>query len=898
MRHLVLIQLASVVAIRVPTRISTAVEFGTHATSPARAHLLQPRRENDDFYYLRNATNAATRQALAAEQAHATRCAEALRQRRDAVAAFVAATLPTPPEAKWTAHGAWEWRARETTTGRVWERRKDGAAETVLDEAKAPATLLSEYGSSTYRGFVRGVSHVTVAPDGEAVAYTVDPTGDEVYTCEFLPARPAVERVDAIVAWGATSEELYALQTDTTGRPHELWRARGGAEELVYREDDERFRLEFGGGGGGVLLVLSRSRDAAEVLRVADGAVEVQAARTTGVGVLGADARAGVLWRVEARGDACALVRGGSDVAVPGADALEDVVALSADTAVVSGVADARGAAWVVDKDVIVRIEPPVPFDEVALRPDLPGLQLEVSAPHRFPRVMEYDAGTRTWLQEPPAPSAFEASLVSERLRIADIPSTRVSIGAPDDTCVLYAYGAYGARHPTALTGEAAAFLQAGCAVVVCGVRGGGEKGPAWHAAGRLASKPASAADVVACAVELRRSYQHVVARGRSAGGLSVGGALCAAPELFTGAALDVPFLDPVGTLADPDLPLTVNEWEEFGNPHEAAAFDTLAALSPLARAKGLARPLPPTLLRPAFRDARTGWWESFKFAAEARAAGSDVVVHADDRGHFGPATGPAYAEDISLPVAFLLAAAAGEGFLDEREEVAAGDDEVAAGSATVVAGVDEVSVASAPEMSFTVDAASDAVLPTKAAGDATFTVDAAPDATLLTKAAELRTEVFSPHLTTVGSQYLQTRRYEDELNEAAAVVVAVSDGEVVGVASAAAVPEAWYLSAVATAPAWRRRGVASSLLNSLDAKRGPNAALLHVVTTNAAARALYERRGFEAIDEGALADACAAAVAREIEGSDETQLLMRLPGTGKGKKKKRTRSKGFSQRR
>ena len=96
MRHLVLIQLASVVAIRVPTRIPTAVEFGTHATSPARAHLLQPRRENDDFYYLRNATNAATRQALAAEQAHATRCAEALRQRRDAVAAFVAACVATP----------------------------------------------------------------------------------------------------------------------------------------------------------------------------------------------------------------------------------------------------------------------------------------------------------------------------------------------------------------------------------------------------------------------------------------------------------------------------------------------------------------------------------------------------------------------------------------------------------------------------------------------------------------------------------------------------------------------------------------------------------------------------------------------------------------------------------
>ena len=186
---------------------------------------------------------------------------------------------------------------------------------------------------------------------------------------------------------------------------------------------------------------------------------------------------------------------------------------------------------------------------------------------------------------------------------------------------------------------------------------------------------------------------------------------------------------------------------------------------------------------------------------------------------------------------------------------------------------------------------------------DATFTVDAAPDAALLTKAAELRTEVFSPHLTTVGSRYLQTRRYEDELKEAAGVAVAVSGGDVVGVASAAAVPaDAWYVSAVATAPQWRRRGVASALLDALDRTRGHNAALLHVVETNAAARALYERRGFEAIDEGSLAAACAAAVAREIEGSDEAQILMRLPGTGKKPKpakapKKRKRSKGFSSR-
>ena len=104
----------------------------------------------------------------------------------------------------------------------------------------------------------------------------------------------------------------------------------------------------------------------------------------------------------------------------------------------------------------------------------------------------------------------------------------------------------------------------------------------------------------------------------------------------------------------------------------------------------------------------------------------------------------------------------------------------------------------------------------------------------------------------------------------------------------------------MSTEPKWRRRGIASALLDALDGSRGHNAALLHVVETNAAARALYERRGFEAIEEDSLASACAAAVAREIEGSDEAQILMRLPGTGKKPKpaKKRKRSKGFSRKR
>ena len=265
--------------------------------------------------------------------------------------------------------------------------------------------------------------------------------------------------------------------------------------------------------------------------------------------------------------------------------------------------------------------------DDVALAPPL--VALEVAAPHRFARVLPYDATKKDWAEAPPPPTAFEASLRTERGDVAGVPlSLALPPGETTRGVALYArgagvdvsrrsrtaggcpplettrrrsaavlrsrrregdrrYGAYGARLPRALDGERAALLKWGHAVALGGIRGGGELGPAWHAAGRASRKAASAADVESCAELLKERFGAVVARGRSAGGLSVGGALCRRPELFSAVALDVPFLDPLFTLQDAALPLTVNEWEEFGNPHEGGAREAIAEYAIAASVRG-----------------------------------------------------------------------------------------------------------------------------------------------------------------------------------------------------------------------------------------------------------------------------------------------------------------------
>jgi len=114
--------------------------------------------------------------------------------------------------------------------------------------------------------------------------------------------------------------------------------------------------------------------------------------------------------------------------------------------------------------------------------------------------------------------------------------------------------------------------------------------------------------------------------------------------------------VDPLGTLLDPSLPLTVNEWEEFGDPRTAEGLAALAALSPTHNVPPSPPRLPPLLLRPALQDARTQWWEAFKLAAAVRAAGGEACVDMDyEGGHFRPAARTARARDRAVGLAFLI---------------------------------------------------------------------------------------------------------------------------------------------------------------------------------------------------------------------------------------------------
>ena len=208
---------------------------------------------------------------------------------------------------------------------------------------------------------------------------------------------------------------------------------------------------------------------------------------------------------------------------------------------------------------------------------------------------------------------------------------------------VLYAYGAYGVPMDPAYTVFRPSLLRRGAAFAVAHVRGGGEHGAAWHEAGRGAGKLAAVEDYLACARRLTAAGLTppggVVARSRSAGGAVVGAAVNREPGLFTAVLLEVPFVDVLTTLLDPDDPLAALEWDEWGNPVEdPAARAALAALSPVANVRPARYPA--FLLTAGLADVRVRAAEPFRLAEAVRAhttGDRPVLVLAEGFGHLGP---------------------------------------------------------------------------------------------------------------------------------------------------------------------------------------------------------------------------------------------------------------------
>lgn len=226
---------------------------------------------------------------------------------------------------------------------------------------------------------------------------------------------------------------------------------------------------------------------------------------------------------------------------------------------------------------------------------------------------------------------------------------------------LLSGYGSYGYPNAATFSSNRLSLLDRGVTCAIAHIRGGGELGRKWYEAGKFLNKKNTFTDFIACAEYLMGQGwtrpEQLVISGGSAGGLLIGAVVNLRPELFVGAIVDVPFVDVVTTILDPDLPLSVMEWDEWGNPNEKEFYDYMKSYSPYDNVKPQA--YPHLLITAGLNDPRVSYWEPAKWTAKLRQLKTDthrLLLKTNlDAGHGGASGRYEALKEAAFDYAFVL---------------------------------------------------------------------------------------------------------------------------------------------------------------------------------------------------------------------------------------------------
>ncbi len=500
----------------------------------------------------------------------------------------------------------------------------------------------------------------SVSDDGWLLAYTTDDTGYRQHTLVVKDLRTGEhldlhrERVTA-VAWDSDNRTLYyGVEDEETKRSFQVWRLSldGGDDVLEHQEADESFNVGVYRSRSNEWLILhGGSHTTAEA--------QVRRAGTTDPWRVVLPRVADIEYDLEHHGerffirindtgrnfrlitlpveggalaDAVELLPHRGEVMLEAHETFRDHLIVHEREAGVPQMAVHRFA-----DGEMHRIAFPEPtyechphanpeFDTVAYRY---GYQSMVTPSS----VYEYHLDTRaaTLLKQQEIVGGYDASrFVSRRIHATAPDGTQVPISlvrrvdVPEDgtaACLLHGYGSYGYPYPVSFSSTRLSAMERGMVVAIAHIRGGGEMGKPWHDGGRMDRKMHSFTDFIACAEAL--VSQKIVApdrlaiEGGSAGGLLMGAVVNLAAERFAAVLSQVPFVDVLNTMSDATLPLTVGEYEEWGNPNIEGEYAWMRAYCPYSNLTE--RAYPPMLVRTAFNDSQVMYWEPAKYVARLR---------------------------------------------------------------------------------------------------------------------------------------------------------------------------------------------------------------------------------------------------------------------------------------
>jgi oligopeptidase B len=633
----------------------------------------------DPYFWLRQRANPEVVAYLAAENEHTDAvmgAAAGLQEKLyKEIVDRVQQTDVSPP----TFFKGW-WHYARTVEGLDYEIhcRRKGSME-AREEVELDVNELARGHDYFELGFVER------SPDESILAYAVDLTGSELHQLRFrdlTSGRDLEDVIDGVYygsAWSADSRTFLYVRPDRAMRPYQVWRHTLGLQPaddvLVLQEDDERFELSVELTKSERYIIFTSSSQVTSESRY------LRSDEPDAVPVLIEGRRHGVEYSVDHQGDSFLIVTNdgahnfrlvAAPLDRPGRESWREVVPERAGVRLNAIDVHAHHVILGQRSDGLQRLE--VLDSEggelhIVDQPDSAYTAFAGSNPVYESSVMrffytslnapwsafDYDMNTRerTLVKEQPVPGGYNrADYVTDRLWATAPDGVQVPLSivyrrglerSGANPTMLYGYGAYELPSDPMFDAARLSLLDRGFVYAIAHVRGGGEMGREWYEDGKFLCKTNTFDDFIACALELiKQGYTNprkLAIRGRSAGGLLIGAVLNARPELFACAVAQVPFVDVLTTMLDESIPLTVNEYEEWGDPNDPEFYEYMKSYSPYDNVHRA--PYPALLVTAGLNDPRVPYWEPAKWVAKLRPAtlsARPILLKTDlGSGHSGP---------------------------------------------------------------------------------------------------------------------------------------------------------------------------------------------------------------------------------------------------------------------
>jgi oligopeptidase B len=620
----------------------------------------------DDYSWLRNKSNPEVAQYLEAENAYADgvmKPTEALQQKLyDEMISHIKETDVNVP-----------WKYGDYFYNSRWEK---GQQYPIFVRHKgslqSPEEITIDVNELAKGQKFMSLGAYDPSDDAHLLAYTTDNTGFRQYRLHVRDLRTGkdlpetAERVGSM-AWANDNQTIfYMIEDEQTKRQYRLYRHKVGTDtakdDLVYEEKDERFTVGVEKSRSGKYLFLEISSHTTSEIRYLDastpaGEWKLIAPRQQDIEYYADNLGDKFYIRTNDKGRNFRLVS--APVSSPGKENWKEVVPVRADVMLsdfepfqdfyvlverehglpeLTVVTLATG-----EKKRIIYTEPVYTVATATNREYKTQLfRYSYQSLITPASVFDYDVEkhSSTLLKQTEVPGGYDASKYkSERVWAVAKDGVKVPVSVVyrkdlkkadgSNPLYVYGYGSYGINVPDTFSSTRLSLLDRGVVMAYVHIRGGGEMGKPWHDAGRMMNKMNTFTDFIACTEHLvANKYgarDKVAIEGGSAGGLLMGAVTNLRPDLFKVVVSHVPFVDVMNTMLDASLPLTVGEYEEWGNPNEKKAYDYMLQYSPYDNLKKASYPA--ILVKTSFNDSQVMYWEPAKYTAKLRTLKTDGNV-------------------------------------------------------------------------------------------------------------------------------------------------------------------------------------------------------------------------------------------------------------------------------